>query len=62
MTCFGKDVEKLEPSFTDDSILQFFSAEIENKHMYKWTKVRMTVNFLSEMMQATGKEILMGDR
>lgn len=59
---FGKDVEKLGPSFTGGSILKYFRAETENKHVYKWTKVRMTGNFLSKMMQAIGKEILKGYR
>lgn len=40
MTSFGKDVEKLELSFIVGSILKFFKSEIENKHMYKWTKVK----------------------
>lgn len=62
MIHFGKNVEKLKPLFIVGSIFKFFKAEIENKHMYKWMKVRMTVNFSSDIMQALRNKILKGDR
>lgn len=47
MTSFGKDVEKLEPSFTVGSSLKFFNTEREKKDIYiQRPKVRLTVDLL----------------